>query len=145
MYLNKILDYRLVGSVAGLQPTISTKSLLTWKLLRTSKFDTAANKQCKIYILISGRLSAWVMNSNVWPFAMAFAAMHSHSAASRKAQHSNRQNNEKLPRPKGQRNPLPIRFYYMASVNIQYLFTDCVSYKSICSVTTSTAKYAKRR
>ncbi|KAF3845956.1 hypothetical protein F7725_003034, partial [Dissostichus mawsoni] len=46
-----------------------------------------------------------------------FAATHSHSAAWREAQHSAQQNNEKLPRPKGQRNPphhSQVRFYYMA-------------------------------
>lgn len=130
--------------MAGLQPTIATKSLLTWKPLLTSKFDTAANKQCTIYILISGRLSALVMNSNVWPFAVASQRRTATvpPCGRLSAQPSRTMRNYLDPKAN---ETLPIRFYYMASVNIQYLFTDCVSYKSICGVTTSTAKYAKHR
>lgn len=147
MYLNKISDYSCLRSVTGLQPSIFTKSLLTWEPLFTSKFDTAANKQCYIYIIISGRRPAWLMNPNAWPSAVASPQP---TATVPPCGRLGRQPGRTM------KNYLDLKatdpphrrydgFYYTATVNIQYPFSDCASYKSICRVMTCDAKYAKHR
>lgn len=134
MCWNKGLDYSLARC-------ISDKSLLTWKPLFTSKFDTAANKQCYIYILISG--TAFGAGDE---FKCVALRREPQCRLAGRLSSRPRQNNEKWLRPEGHQKPSHCtrnRFYYRASVNIQYLSTDCVSYKSICKVTTSAANICK--
>lgn len=97
--------------MAGLQPAISTKSLLTCEPPLTSKFDTAANKHCKIYILISGGA---ISTADEFKCARArlcrgFRARR-HSAALREARRSAWQNNEKLPGTQRPTEPSPSGF-----------------------------------
>lgn len=92
------------GCAAGLQSSICAKSPLTWKWLLTSKFDTAANKQCQIYILISGSHASV---GDEFKCSALYSDALPHCPLVGGAQQLTQRNHEELPGAKGQRHPPP--------------------------------------